>query len=65
RIATYPPSWRWRIIRRGKSMGVVIEGAGFSSYDAARFAGRVALTDFLDALTQERLREKQAEEKGS
>lgn len=46
-------------------MGVVIEGAGFSSYDAARFAGRVALTDFLDALTQERLREKQAEEKGS
>jgi hypothetical protein len=32
------PSWRWRIMRRGKPMGVRIEG-GFSTYDAARLAG--------------------------
>jgi hypothetical protein len=29
RESVYPPSWRWRIIRRGKPMGVRIEGAGF------------------------------------
>ena len=27
RMATFPPSWRWRIIRRGKPMGVRIEVA--------------------------------------
>ena len=56
RDATYPPSWRWRIIRRGKPMGVRVEGGGFSSYEAARFAGGLALADFLEALERERLR---------
>jgi hypothetical protein len=32
RDATYPPSWRWRIIRRGEPMGVILENSGFSSY---------------------------------
>ena len=57
REATYPPSWRWRIIRRGSPMGVLLQASGFSSYEAARFAGRVALNDFLAELELERLRE--------
>jgi hypothetical protein len=31
RQTAYPPSWRWRIVRRGEPMGVQIEGGGFSS----------------------------------
>ena len=53
---TNPPSWRWRIIRRGNAMGVLLEAGGFSSYDAARFAGKVALADFLEQLEREKLR---------
>jgi hypothetical protein len=48
-----PPSWRWRIVRRGKSMGVRIEGGGFSNYGIARLAGRQALADFLEQLELE------------
>ena len=50
----YPPSWRWRIVRRGRPMGVRIEGHGFSTYDAARIAGSRALADFLEQLELER-----------
>jgi hypothetical protein len=39
RMAAFPPSWRWRIVRRGKPMGVRIEGGGFTTYEAARLAG--------------------------
>ena len=39
RDLTHPPSWRWRIIRRGNPMGVLLEAGGFSTYEAARFAG--------------------------
>ncbi len=35
RETAYPPSWRWRIVRRGKPMGVRVEGGGFTPYDAA------------------------------
>jgi hypothetical protein len=28
---TYPPAFRWRIMRRGNPMGVRIEGDGFPS----------------------------------
>jgi hypothetical protein len=56
RMVTYPPSWRWRIVRRGKPMGVRIEGGGFTSYEAARLAGSRALADFLDQLERERQR---------
>jgi hypothetical protein len=56
RMATFPPSWRWRIVRRGKPMGVRIEGGGFTTYEAARLAGRRALADFLDQLELEKLR---------
>jgi hypothetical protein len=46
----HPPSWRWRIIRR------VARSRGFSTYEAARFAGNVALADFLKQLKREKLR---------
>jgi hypothetical protein len=32
-MATYHPSWRWRIVLRGKPMGVRIEGGGFTTYE--------------------------------
>ena len=57
RDLTHPPSWRWRIIRRGQAMGVLLEAGGFSTYEAARFAGKVALDDFLEQLEREKLRE--------
>ena len=53
---THPPSWRWRIIRRGNPMGVLLEAGGFRTYEAARFAGNVALADFLEQLEREKLR---------
>jgi hypothetical protein len=56
RMVTYPPSWRWRIVRRGKPMGVRIEGGGFTTYEAARLASSRALEDFLDQLERERHR---------
>jgi hypothetical protein len=55
RQIAYPPSWRWRIMRRGKPMGVRIEGGGFSTYDAARLACKLALADFLEQLELEKL----------
>jgi len=51
---TYPPAWRWRLMRRGNPMGVRIEGDGFPSYDAARLAGNLALGDFLEQLEREK-----------
>ena len=50
RDLTHSPSWRWRIIRRGNPMGVLLEAGGFSTYEAARFAGGVALADSLSSL---------------
>jgi hypothetical protein len=35
---------------------VLLEAGGFSSYEAARFAGNVALADFLEQLEREKLR---------
>ena len=61
RDVAHPPSWRWRIIRRGKPMGVWLEAGGFGSYEAARFAGNAALADFLDRLEREKLRNDQAD----
>jgi hypothetical protein len=52
----YPPSWRWRIVRRGEPMGVQIEGGGFTTHDAARLAGKLELAHFLEQLELERFR---------
>jgi hypothetical protein len=56
RETAYPPSWRWRIMRRGKPMGVCIEGGGFATYDAARLAGKPELAHFLEQLELEKSR---------
>jgi hypothetical protein len=56
RRTAYPSSWRWRIVRRGKPMGVRIEGGGFSTYEAARLAGNLAMADFLKQLELEKSR---------
>jgi hypothetical protein len=56
RETAFPPSWRWRIMRRGKPMGVRIEGGGFSTYDAARLAGKLVLANFLEHLELENSR---------
>jgi hypothetical protein len=56
RETAFPPSWRWRIVRRGKAMGTQIESGGFATYDAARLAGRRALADFLEQLELENFR---------
>jgi hypothetical protein len=53
---TYPPSFRWQIMRRGEPMGVRIEGGGFTTYVAARLAGGRALVDFLEQLELEQSR---------
>jgi hypothetical protein len=53
---TYPPSFRWQIMRRGEPMGVRIEGGGFTTYVAARLAGGQALVDFLEQLELEQSR---------
>jgi hypothetical protein len=45
-----------RIIRRGKPMGVRIEGGGFTTYVAARLAAGRALADFLEQLELEKKR---------
>jgi hypothetical protein len=51
---TYPPTFRWQIMRRGKPMGVQIGGDGFPTYLAARLAGNLALVDFLEQLEREK-----------
>jgi hypothetical protein len=56
RQSAYPPSWRWQIVRRGKPMGVRIEGGGFTTYEAARLAGNRALREFLEQLELESFR---------
>ena len=56
RQTAYPPSWRWRIVRRGEPMGVQIEGGGFTTYDAARLAGKLELAHFLEQLELEKKR---------
>ena len=37
-------------------MGVLLEAGGFSTYEAARFAGNAALVEFLERLEREKLR---------
>jgi hypothetical protein len=58
RETAYPPSWRWRIMRRGEPMGARIEGGGLSTYYAARLAGKLVLANFLEQLELEKSRTK-------
>jgi len=56
RQTAYPPSWRWRIVRRGEPMGVQIEGGGFTTHHAARLDGKLELAHFLEQLELEKFR---------
>ena len=49
-------SWRWQIVRRGKPMGVRIDGGAFTAYQAARLAGSRAVADFLEQVELESIR---------
>jgi len=45
--------WGWEIQRRSKPLGVRLDGDGFKSEFAAKFAGEKVLREFLDDLAQE------------
>jgi hypothetical protein len=51
-----PQRWHWEIRRKSKPLGVRLTQAGFQSDRAARFAGKRALADFLNALSKEERR---------
>jgi hypothetical protein len=53
-----PYPWRWEIRRRSKQMGVRMTESGYQSEAAAEYAGKVALTRFLDALAIEEKRDR-------
>jgi hypothetical protein len=48
--------WGWEIRRKSKPLGIKITGDGYQSDQAARFAGKRALADFLLDLAQEEKR---------
>ena len=48
--------WSWELRRHGRPMGVRVCGSGYRSQMAAEFAGKRALTDFLQALAVEERR---------
>jgi hypothetical protein len=48
--------WSWELRRRGQPMGVKVIQGGYHSQMAAEFAGKRALTEFLDALLREERR---------
>ena len=52
----YPPVWEWKIQRRSKPMGILVQGTGFGSSIAAQRAGEKALRAFFNALSRERNR---------
>jgi hypothetical protein len=52
----HPERWSWEIHRKSKPLGVKLTQAGFQSDRAASFAGKRALADFLNALSQEERR---------
>jgi hypothetical protein len=51
-----PDRWSWEIRRKSKPLGVKMTGDGYQSYQAAQFAGKRALADFLNALSKEEKR---------
>jgi len=52
----HPRAWCWELQRKSKLMGVKLTGNGFQSEAAAEFAGKRALAEFLEALSNEELR---------
>jgi hypothetical protein len=56
RRGEYPDRWSWEIRRKSKPLGVKLTGDSFQSDQAAQFAGKRALADFLLDLAQEEKR---------
>jgi hypothetical protein len=56
RRGEYPDRWSWEIRRKSKPLGIKIAGGGYQSDQAAQFAGKRALADFLLDLAQEEKR---------
>jgi uncharacterized protein DUF3622 len=56
RRGDYPDRWSWEIRRKSKPLGIKMTGDGFQSEQAAQFAGKQALADFLLDLSQEEKR---------
>lgn len=52
-----PHAWSWELRCRKKPMGIKVWEGGMQSQQAAEFAGKRALSDFLIALTAESKRE--------
>jgi hypothetical protein len=52
-----PNPWSWEIRRKSKPMGIKLSESGFRSCQAADFAGKRALSDFLIELAREEIRE--------
>ena len=48
--------WGWEIRRKSKPLGIKMTGDGYQSDQAAQFAGKRALADFLLDLAQEEKR---------
>ena len=48
-----PNQWSWEIRRKGRPMGIKLSESGFRSSQAADFAGKRALSDFLIELARE------------
>lgn len=51
-----PYPWCWEIRRHSKPMGVKITEGGYRSKTAAEYAGKMALTRFLEAFANEERR---------
>ena len=56
RRGEHPERWSWEIRRKSKPMGIKLNGEGFQSESAAKFAGKRALDDFLSELAKEEKR---------
>jgi hypothetical protein len=52
----HPDRWNWEIRRKSKPLGIKMRGDGYQSDQAARFAGKRALAEFLLDLAQEEKR---------
>jgi hypothetical protein len=48
-----PNPWSWKIRRKSQPMGTKLSESGFRSSQAADFAGKRALSDFLIELARE------------
>jgi hypothetical protein len=56
RRGEHPDRWSWEIRRESKPLGIKMTEDGYQSDQAAQFAGKRALADFLSDLAKEEKR---------